>query len=75
MPGQKATEVARREQILNNLLRLQTHRWGLLVADPAELYNRVYGSRLERLQSKLRAIEQGEQPPIAATFAELDNER
>jgi hypothetical protein len=59
-----------RHQTEQNYFLLQTRGWGLLVADPSELYNRDLGTRLLNLQDKLRAVEEGQEPPVAATFAE-----
>ena len=53
------------------LFRLQTAGWGLLVADPDELYDRDYGSTLERIRSKVEAVEQSEAPPLTPIFEEL----
>jgi tetratricopeptide (TPR) repeat protein len=63
-----------RQRIEENYLLIQTRGWGLLVADPQVLYHRDYGSRLESLQHKLHAAEHGEQPPLARTFEELDDD-
>lgn len=63
-----------REETERNYLILQTRGWGLLVADPAELYNRDLGERLQSLRRKLQAVEAGEEPPVAATFAEIEIE-
>ncbi len=61
----------RREQILRDLDRNQLRFWGLLVADPGDLYRLGEGAVLERARAKIQAAEQGAQPPVAATFAEV----
>jgi cardiolipin synthase len=43
----------------------------LLVADPEEMYDRENDRKLNRVREKLEAVESGEEPPIAPTFAEL----
>ena len=52
------------------LLLIQTHVWGLLVADPAALYDRDYGRRLESLRAKVRAIEERATPDVSPLFEE-----
>jgi tetratricopeptide (TPR) repeat protein len=47
---------------------IQSQGWGLLVADPDELYDRNYGALLEKVQSKLERADQGEEPPVAPQF-------
>lgn len=59
-----------KQRTIQNYLMIQTRAWGLLVADPEELYNRDIGARLEQLQRKLQAVKDGEDPPLAPTFSE-----
>ncbi|MDY7107421.1 MAG: hypothetical protein SYC29_02175 [Planctomycetota bacterium] len=61
----------RREQLTRLYLVQQTRVWGLLVRDPQAMYHRDYGVVLERTRQKLRAVERGGDPPVAATFREL----
>lgn len=49
---------------------IQTGRWGLLVADPAEIYDRQSGAMLSQAQDKVREAGAGGTPPIARTFQE-----
>jgi tetratricopeptide (TPR) repeat protein len=58
------------ERILQNYLMVQTRVWGLLVADPREMYDREFGQLLRRVQSKLQAVEQNREPSVTSTFAE-----
>jgi tetratricopeptide (TPR) repeat protein len=58
------------ERILQNYLMVQTRVWGLLVADPREMYDREFGQVLRRVQSKLQAVEQNREPSVTPTFAE-----
>jgi hypothetical protein len=63
-----------RQRLLQNYQLVQIHPtqgWGLLVADPKEMYHRYFGMLLQRVSAKLRDAEQGEDPQIAQTFAEL----
>jgi hypothetical protein len=50
---------------------IQSQIWHLLVVDPRRMYDREYGSLLERINQKLTAVEQGGQPAVAPTFAEM----
>lgn len=61
----------RREQIVRNYRLLQSQVWGLVVSDPAAMYDRDFGTVLERARKKLDAAEGGGTPPVAPTFAEL----
>ncbi len=65
---------ARRETI-QNLHILQTRGWGVLVADPRVLYDRLYGEPLLLIRAKLNAAKRGDEPPVAATFAEQRPDR
>ncbi len=60
------------QQIMRNLMLIQTRLWRLVVADPRSLYHRDYGQVLERTRSKLQALSEGAQPRVAPTFAEHD---
>ena len=53
---------------------MQTRKWGLLVADPNELYDQHVGFLLRRAQRKLADVEAGGTPPVAPTFAEIEAE-
>ena len=61
----------RRLQIAE-LQAIQSQVWSLLVFDPAQRYDRVFGSVLERAKQKSTAASRGEQPRVAPTFAELE---
>jgi tetratricopeptide (TPR) repeat protein len=50
---------------------LQARVWLLLVEDAVEMYDREFGAVLERVKAKVAAAEQGNQPPIAPTFDEM----
>jgi tetratricopeptide (TPR) repeat protein len=60
----------RRERMVQTFSLIQT-RWGLLIADPSEMYERQFGVVLRRVRGKLLELEQGGDPPVAATFDEL----
>ena len=63
-----------RQRWLQNYQLVQIHPtqgWGLLVADPEEMYHRNFGMLLQRISAKLRDAEQGGDPQIAPTFAEM----
>ena len=49
-----------------------TQGWGLIVADPQELYHENFGLLLQRISAKLRDVGQDKEPQIAPTFAEMD---
>jgi tetratricopeptide (TPR) repeat protein len=68
----RLSDAGRREEVLRNLMGRQQQIWGLLVADPRELYHRDYETRLEQVREKVRALESGETPTLAPTFAELN---
>ena len=65
-------DAGRREQEHQLFRRVQLERWGLLVADPAQLYERRNAPVLRRVRSKLREMAEGGRPGVAATFAELN---
>ena len=50
----------------------QRRTWGLLVADPRQMYDRQYGFVLEHGRRNLRQVEAGDEPAVAPTFAELE---
>ena len=54
---------------------MQIRQWGLLVADPSEIYDRQFGDVLSRIQDKLREAGRGGTPPVAETFAEITDGR
>jgi len=55
---------------LQTYQRAQT-AWGLLVLDARAIYDRELGAVLKRVARKLEAVEAGEEPPVAPTFAEM----
>lgn len=65
------TDASRREEIVRNYNLLQRRAWGLVVADPEAMYDRDYGGTLSRIREKLSAVEAGNPPPVAPTFAEI----
>lgn len=50
---------------------IQSRVWHLVVADARRLYDLHHGAVHERTREKLEALERGEEPPVAPTFAEL----
>lgn len=62
---------AHRRQRVEIARLVQMQLWHLVVIDAETSYDREFGPLLQRLREKLRAVEQGERPPVAATFAEL----
>jgi tetratricopeptide (TPR) repeat protein len=64
----------RQQLIRQNYFLIQSRIWGLLVTDPQALYDRDYGAVLERVRAKVRSIEDGGEPEVAATFSELPDE-
>ncbi|MCP3902312.1 MAG: hypothetical protein GY715_01640 [Planctomycetes bacterium] len=61
---------SRRENYVRNYRDLQNLVWGLLVADPQELYDREHRPRLEHMRRKLDDAGRGARPPIEPTFVE-----
>lgn len=59
-----------REQELQNFARYQMLGWGVLIESPEAIYDREFAPRLESVRRKLEALERGEAPPVAPTFAE-----
>ncbi len=62
---------SRRENIKRDSLLLQARRWGLIVAQPDELYDRQFGALLKRTREKLRVADDGGEPAVARTFEEM----
>jgi len=60
----------RRKMLMRNYRDLQTLVWGLLVADPQELYDRENQSLLERTRKKLAEAEAGGRPAVTPNFVE-----
>lgn len=55
-----------RSDNVQNYMFLQTRMWGIVVADPRQMYHRNYGVLLEQLRRKIEAVEAGQEPPVAA---------
>ena len=53
-------------------LRERQRDWLLFVVDPEELYDRDFGSILERARAKIEAVRSEREPAVAPTFAELE---
>ncbi|MHC5028297.1 MAG: hypothetical protein ACYTGR_16215, partial [Planctomycetota bacterium] len=66
--ARRLSDPSQAEQIRQNLLLLQTRVWGIVIADPDELYQRGYGQRLDRVRDKLAALDRGEIPEVAPLF-------
>ncbi len=62
----------REQQILENFALLQQQVWGLVVADPEELYHRAFGILLVRVLKKISAVEADGFVPIAPVFKGID---
>ena len=60
----------RRERMLQAYGLIQTRRWGLLIIDPSEMYERQLGVVLVRAREKLRELELGRDPGVASIFEE-----
>jgi tetratricopeptide (TPR) repeat protein len=60
----------RRETMVRNYRDLQTLVWGLLVADPQELYDRENRPMLNRTREKLAEAEAGGRPAVTPNFVE-----
>jgi tetratricopeptide (TPR) repeat protein len=65
---------AHRDRLIRFYLFVQAREWGLLVADPKELYDQEMGLLLRRTQRKLAAVEAGGEPPVEPTFAQIEAE-
>jgi len=63
---------AQRESLQRNYLLLQVRIWGLLVAEPEQLYDRQYGGLLDRLLEKIQQADAGGDPAVARTIQEMD---
>ena len=63
-------QTGRRDTVVRNYRDLQTLVWGLLVADPQELYDRDVLPQLGRTLQKLAEAEQGGRPAITPNFIE-----
>jgi tetratricopeptide (TPR) repeat protein len=61
-------DAEQREQMLQQYLLIQSRLWRLVVADPEQLWQRDYGTILDRVRGKLEAIEAGRQPEVAGQF-------
>ncbi len=61
----------RRENINRDSLLLQARGWGLVVAQPDEIYDRQFGALLKRAREKLRVADDGGEPAVAETFEEM----
>lgn len=61
----------RRRQEEQLYIFLQTRQWGLLVADPSEIYHRQHGRILTSVEAKLREAADGGTPDVAPTFREM----
>ena len=61
----------RRETIKRDSLLMQARGWGLIVAQPDELYDRQFGALLKRTREKLRVADDGGEPAVARTFEEM----
>ncbi|MEM7229515.1 MAG: hypothetical protein AAF432_11960, partial [Planctomycetota bacterium] len=57
-----------RSTLESNYRTLQLRTWGVLVVDPATVYDRLFGDLMDRLDRKLRALEAGEKPELAPMF-------
>ncbi|MCA9295231.1 MAG: tetratricopeptide repeat protein [Phycisphaerales bacterium] len=58
-----------RAEMEANIRGMQLQGWGILVADPAAVYDRNLGRVRERVEARLRAGEAGEEPPLTPTMA------
>lgn len=65
------TAPARRSQRIAEFQRYQNLGWGIVLDDPAALYQRAYGRILESVVRKLEQAARGESPEVAQTFAEM----
>ncbi|MHC4989797.1 MAG: hypothetical protein ACYTGC_02360, partial [Planctomycetota bacterium] len=61
-----------RQQTIEQFGLLQTRLWNLVVRDPEELWERDYGTILNRVRDKLAAVESERAPKLAPTFDELE---
>ncbi len=63
-------DASHREQWEQVYTLVQLRRWGLLVADRQEIYERQFGIVLDRARQKIEAADGGTAPGIAKTFEE-----
>ncbi len=54
---------------------LQIRVWGIIVKDPRELYDRQLGALQRRLNGKILAVDQGQEPLVTPIFAEVETTR
>ena len=64
-------DTRRRDQFHQSHLLLQERVWGLVVAEPREMYDRQFGDLLNRARMKLQEADAGGTPAVAATFEEM----
>ncbi len=62
----------RRESLQRTYLLVQVRGWGLLVAEPEQLYDRQYEGLLDRLLEKIEQADAGGDPAVARTIEEMD---
>jgi tetratricopeptide (TPR) repeat protein len=62
-----------RAEMEANIRGMQLRGWGILVADPAAVYDRNLGRVRERVEARLRAAQAGEEPPLTPTMADEDD--
>ncbi len=62
-----------RESLQQNYLLLQVRVWGLLVADPQQMYDQQYEGLLDRLLEKIERVDAGGDPAVARTIQEMDS--
>ena len=62
----------RRENLERIYLLVQIRGWGLLVAEPEQLYDRQYEGLLDRLLEKIEQADAGGDPAVARTIQEMD---
>ncbi len=59
-----------RRELIRNFTNYQLGEFGLVVADPEVLYDRLYGGLVDRIQGKLSELRLGLPPSAAPTLAE-----
>jgi len=65
----------RRESLQQSYLLVQVRGWGLLVAEPEQLYDRQYKGLLDRLLGKIRQADADGEPAVAMTIQEMNPTR
>jgi tetratricopeptide (TPR) repeat protein len=65
----------RRESLRQSYLLMQIRGWGLLVAEPEQLYDRQYKGLLDRLLGKIQQADAGGDPAVARTIQEMAETR